>query len=986
MKKSLSVFAAFAIALIGYSSCQDADTKLHVEKSGPHKVAFLANLDTKDTKTALELRIVPNWKYTPEANIHLFETYQSSTIEGHDAVLTTGIDGDYNSALLEAEFDEQQSIIVDPPTRAGVADGAYAYTAIIAKQVDSKYVVPAVQNPDDNSSFDPNADFVIGKRIVSETPYQAEPMRLLFERPVALGRLAFYGLEAARDEKILSVKIEAVDPITGYVTYDDIDFDNGTATFNTTDGSNVITMNYGAEGVAQKSVFYAYYIMVPGTHQIKSISLTTDKFVYTKTNAQPATMSFDCKEFKNIAVSMVGIEGVENVDTRADQTIEWKKGGQTISVDSYDLASAEPYVAPVIEGAQTTLTYSSSDETVATVSADGQFTLLAEGETEITATAAEDDSYHSATVKFTLTVTNTPKPESKTFYKVTGNTIVEGTYLLVYTSGTPNYAFDASKSSGSGGYRQEVSPSNDRITATDALKSAEVQITAKNGKYFLKTSQGYVYRSSSSLRFSNTANDNYLHSASISNGVVTFSMTSGSSSYNLRYSASSNTFQYGTFNGELTLYLLEGSAVVTKAERNLAFASATVTKTVGDAAFTNTLSGVTTGVSYSSDNEDVATVNATSGLVSIVGAGTAVITASAAEDADYQADEASFTLTVNNQQPTGEAYFVKVTTLDEIVEGETYIITNTDATRAFKGILDGTTFKNSGNTVTVQLTDSKIMDSDALADCKLTFGKHATDAGKYYITFASIPDYYFYVNYNGNYFAARSDKGYSQTIAEASNGNFKIYRSSYYLAYYNSAFTYRTSSSSQVSIYKLVNGSVTPTPPVTSGVTYRQVTAVTSGKTYLIVSYDDKYALNSTGTSKENAVTAVSGVISSESAMTDCEFVATVSGTGTTYYQFRNASNGYLAYSSSDPYYRFTSSAATGSSSSSTTRFTLDGTPTSANPTFFFLSEYLKSGKATEYLYYKPSGASGSGTTHFRVGASGSSSNSFGGVHLYEKQ
>ena len=90
--------------------------------------------------------------------------------------------------------------------------------------------------------------------------------------------------------------------------------------------------------------------------------------------------------------------------------------------------------------------------------------------------------------------------------------------------------------------------------------------------------------------------------------------------------------------------------------RNLAFSSATATATVGQASFdAPTLSGITTGVTYSSSNTNVATVN-NSGVVTIVAAGTTTIKASALATDQYEAGEASYTLTVSGATGTNKTY------------------------------------------------------------------------------------------------------------------------------------------------------------------------------------------------------------------------------------------------------------------------------------------------------------------------------------------
>ena len=52
------------------------------------------------------------------------------------------------------------------------------------------------------------------------------------------------------------------------------------------------------------------------------------------------------------------------------------------------------------------ISYSSSNEKVATISGNGDITLVAEGETTITATAAANDTYQAATASYTLVVTS----------------------------------------------------------------------------------------------------------------------------------------------------------------------------------------------------------------------------------------------------------------------------------------------------------------------------------------------------------------------------------------------------------------------------------------------------------------------------------------------------------------------------------------------------------------------------------------------------
>lgn len=104
----------------------------------------------------------------------------------------------------------------------------------------------------------------------------------------------------------------------------------------------------------------------------------------------------------------------------------------------------EDFEKPELTGAMTTLTYSSSEENVATVDqTTGEVTIKAAGTTTITATAEATSEYFAATASYTLTVSEPSDSKqikytitSTTSVDVTGNSI-EGssaTYSSTYTS------------------------------------------------------------------------------------------------------------------------------------------------------------------------------------------------------------------------------------------------------------------------------------------------------------------------------------------------------------------------------------------------------------------------------------------------------------------------------------------------------------------------------------------------------------------------
>lgn len=261
-----------------------------------------------------------------------------------------------------------------------------------------------------------------------------------------------------------------------------------------------------------------------------------------------------------------------------------------------------------------------------------------------TVLTSSDNAGDTYLYKYEGTYTPPTEPVHKDPYyvKVSDGIIEDGTYLIVYE--TEKYAFNATNTTN---YWIAVEPADGKIAATDDLAVAEVEITAKNGKYFFKTNAGYAYCNSNALAFNSSMDDKCLNSSTTASDGC-FKFQNGSNNYYLRYSASNKKFQYGSWDSAntLALYVLEGS---TKTSRRLAFSEASVTKFTGDASFTVSLSGITSDVVFSSSDTAVATVNASTGEVTIAGKGTTTITASAPETDSYRAGTASFTLTVKEE-------------------------------------------------------------------------------------------------------------------------------------------------------------------------------------------------------------------------------------------------------------------------------------------------------------------------------------------------
>ncbi len=147
-----------------------------------------------------------------------------------------------------------------------------------------------------------------------------------------------------------------------------------------------------------------------------------------------------------------------------------------------------------------------------------------------------------------------------------------------------------------------------------------------------------------------------------------------------------------------TLYAVwEESEAVAKADQTVTFDKEAVSMSYAATSFIN--AATTTGdgvITYSSNNTDVAIVESGAGIVSIVGAGEAVITATAASTDNYNEASASYTLTVES---------VRYDTLNG--SGQNYVL-DEDEYIEFDFAVDYDKFKEDGEVyVDEQLLDNE---------------------------------------------------------------------------------------------------------------------------------------------------------------------------------------------------------------------------------------------------------------------------------------
>ena len=322
-------------------------------------------------------------------------------------------------------------------------------------------------------------------------------------------------------------------------------------------------------------------------------------------------------------------------------------------------------------------TYSSTKETVAKINTNGIVTIIGAGTTEIKVSIAADENYKAAEDTLTLTVEQAEN-------------------AISYTATSVNWVFKDIKTNeltvkdgaiGSVTYASD----NDAVAKVDAttgevtiLKPGSANITAT----FVAGAESNYKNSTASYAITATKKANAL---SYDSGVINKTYGDGKGvNDTLRPEDVTGTITYSSENESVATvdpttgeYTIVGAGTtkitatladddigydiasafytlnVAKKENALSFASASQTYTYGDPVTANKLTvalqnlgGFTGPVTYESSAPDVVSVNSTTGAITILKSGDATITASIAEENNYAAATASYTVHVDKKVVT----------------------------------------------------------------------------------------------------------------------------------------------------------------------------------------------------------------------------------------------------------------------------------------------------------------------------------------------
>lgn len=669
---------------MGLASCRPVETEPEkLDTSKGRSVIFNVQVEPEaETKTALRLKFVPDWRYTDTDDIHIFETASTDGVASqilkanHVDIFTEDND---QKAYFHAWFDDI-SVIINP---SGVLTKAsapvYNYTSIMSateKEGDElRFVLPSTQYPTSTSSFDPKADFLIGKCGTTYKDFLQPDQRLNlnFIRPVAIGRFAIVGLEGSSVE---SVKVTFEQPIAGYTTYGAVDFEESTAEFTSDESDKVLTLLY-PEGRRKSTIFNAFFLALEGRKKAVSMEVRTDSYIFTKTYPN-TTWTLNKDVFNEIVIDM----STATKTALLDQQMQFKDGGTPVSEMTYDLlengGSTDAFVSPVFSRdseCQSEVTFASDNEAVATVDADGNIALTgAAGVAVITASADGDATHKAGKATVTITVLT---PEV-TFYKA--NAIDNGVeYLIVANS-------KAVKHVEAGMGFEDVTVSEGTITLDNSLlegllwKAAAIDAASEFAAYGTHT---FACDDSKLTRES----DGEGHMALVSSVAAMSKYMAWSYNGTNFWNHSVNGEQvndfyltYDTTNGWIFEYQTTPTAVLftTLKPREISFETASYTydRYTDDNFVAPTIEGAT----YTSSDPDIAEVDPATGAVTIEGGktktGTVTITATVAAGNGFQGASASYTIVVGDSEPApiGKTLTMLLEPATELVAGEEYFL------------------------------------------------------------------------------------------------------------------------------------------------------------------------------------------------------------------------------------------------------------------------------------------------------------------------
>lgn len=349
------------------------------------------------------------------------------------------------------------------------------------------------------------------------------------------------------------------------------------------------------------------------------------------------------------------------------------------------------------------------------------FENLADGTYAITVTAIPStENYKNSS---TTTIQNLEVSTAAYYVKVTSNLADwSGQYLIVYETG--NVAFNGGLTTlDATSNTIPVTISSSKIVSNATTDAAAFTIAAVTGGYSIRSTSGYyIGRTATSNGLNSSTSEAYVNTISYNNGVTVTSSANPALKYNK--TSGQTRFRYFASGQEaISLYKLADNREDAGMSWSANEASATITSSGITFTAPDLTPGKATGITFNSTKPEVASIDASTGEVTIQAEGTTTIQAIFAGNDTYKADTKEYTLTVTDAReivatPTfspsaGEVVTNTVVTISSATQGATIYYT-TDGS-------EPTTASTKGASVTIteDLTIKAIAVKDGYKDSEV---------------------------------------------------------------------------------------------------------------------------------------------------------------------------------------------------------------------------------------------------------------------------
>ena len=376
----------------------------------------------------------------------------------------------------------------------------------------------------------------------------------------------------------------------------------------------------------------------------------------TITASSSATSTYDSDE-ASYTLTVVKSEG----------GLSWKLDGDVVSEVSVVIGST--YSLPALYNPNSlSVSYSSSDEEIASIDEDGDITVIADGTVVITAESEETDNFEACSVSYTLSITKNT------------DGISWSTSTCTVTIGASDNTYPTLNNPGS----QEVAYSSSNTSVATIDDSGDVTLVAAGETTIIAKSTATSEYDAATVQYVLTVQEegSNLVSAGLEWPATSYTATMGSTfsspsltnpnSLDVEYNSSDTDVATVSSTGTVTVLAagttiitatseatstyLAGSAsytlTVSLASPSLAWSASSYTATYGESnSFPTLTNPYSLDVTYSSGNESIATVSS-DGEVTLVAAGTTSIKATYAGDETYASSTVYYTLKVSKGTPT----------------------------------------------------------------------------------------------------------------------------------------------------------------------------------------------------------------------------------------------------------------------------------------------------------------------------------------------